>query len=275
MCLGMASCPRGVGEMMLDYLQKILSGEPINYGVFLKMLPERFRSRHGEIFSTDKVGASRWVVSIRDESAFAELLYLAQAPVDRVDAAKRGDSHRHGTAVSFLPVYHHGLNSTRPDLVVIAGDSVDMGFQIAPQVLVVENEYNFYKYQQTLAYAGQMTETPLSMSSCDVVFGAGNRVTNESVTAWLSEYNRVFCAFDYDAGGLHMFNTISSRLGDTAVFVQPDDWQPWLECFVKTPESTERYTSALRLAENLGFRGLAEAFRRTGKFMEQEALLDE
>lgn len=260
---------------MNNYLQKILNGESINYGAFLKQLPERFRNQHGEIFSTEKVGTNRWVVTVQDESIFAELLHLAQAPVDRADAAKKGDSHRHGTDVSFLLAYHRSTSSTRPDVAVVAGDSVDMGFQPASQVLVVENEYNFYKFQQTLAYAGQMLESPLRVSNCDVVFGAGNRITKASVIDWLSDYDRVFCAFDYDAGGLHMFNTISSRLGDTAVFVQPDDWQPWLDRFAKVPESTERYTSALRSAENLGFLGLAEAFRKTGKFMEQEALLDE
>lgn len=271
----MHSCHLGLGKLLNNYLEKILKGEPINYGAFLKQLPERFRNQHSEIFSTVKVDTNRWAVTVEDESTFAELLYSAQAPVDRADAAKRGDSHRHGTDVSFLLVHHRNTHFTRPDVAVVAGDFVDIGFETGSQVLVVENEYNFYKYEQTLAYAGRMLGRHLGVSNCDVVFGAGNRVAKASVIDWLSEYDRVFCAFDYDAGGLHMFNTISSRLGATAVFVQPGDWQPWLDRFAKVPESTERYTAALRLAENLGFLGLAEAFRKTGKFMEQEALLDE
>jgi hypothetical protein len=57
--------------------------------------------------------------------------------------------------------------------------------------------------------------------------------------------------------------------------VQPADWQPWLTSFHKSPDSTERFTKALSLAEDLGFVDLAGAFRTTGKFMEQEVILDE
>lgn len=39
--------------------------------------------------------------------------------------------------------------------------------------------------------------------------------------------------------------------------------------------NTQRFTKAIALAEGLGFVPLAEAFRATGKFMEQEMILDE
>ena len=72
-----------------------------------------------------------------------------------------------------------------------------------------------------------------------------------------------------------MFSTIAASLGDKARFVQPRDWQPWLGRFRNTPDSTERFTRAISLAEGLGFNSLAEVFRSTGKFMEQEMILDE
>lgn len=72
-----------------------------------------------------------------------------------------------------------------------------------------------------------------------------------------------------------MFSTMAASLGDKARLVQPTDWQPWLARFCKVPDSTERFTKALSLAEGLGFMSLAEAFRATGKFMEQEMILDE
>lgn len=260
---------------MNDYLKKILRGQPINYEAFLKKLPESFRCRHRDIFATEKVQTNRWVVTVLDETGFAELQNRAEAPASRVDAAKKGNSHRHGTDVSFLLAYHLGLVSSRPDIVVIANDSVDVGFHPARSVLVVENECNFYQYRQMLDFASEALGKRLELVECDVVLGGGNRITRAAILDWLKGYEEVFCAFDYDAGGLQMFSTMAASLGDKATFVQPTDWQPWLDRFCKVPDSTERFTKALSLAEALGFVSLAEAFRATGKFMEQEMILDE
>ncbi|AMQ87879.1 Wadjet anti-phage system protein JetD domain-containing protein [Marinobacter sp. LQ44] len=260
---------------MNDYLEKILKNKAINYEAFLKKLPDAMRRRHRELFATEKVGANRWQVTILDEAAFAALQRQAAAPVSRVDAAKKGDSHRHGTEVSFLLVYHNALTGNRPDSVVITGDSVDIGFRPAPRVLVVENERNFYHYRQMLAFAGDCLGQTLGLTNCDVVLGGGNRITRAADLNWLAGYDEVLCAFDYDAGGLQMLASVRSALGDKACYLQPADWQPWLSRFRKTADTTERFTKAIMLAEDLGFVSLAQAFRATGKFMEQEMILDE
>tara|TARA_R100000322_G_scaffold126301_3_gene82836 strand:- start:579 stop:1361 length:783 start_codon:yes stop_codon:yes gene_type:complete len=258
-----------------NYLEKILQGQAINYEAFLKKLPDVLRQRHRELFSTEKAGPNRWRVTVLDEAAFEALREQAAAPVSRVDAARKGDSHRHGTEVSFLLVYHHALTGHRPDSVVIAGDSVDIGFKPASRVLVVENERNFYHYRQMLAFAGECLGRPTKLTSCDVVLGGGNRITRTADLNWLAGYDEVLCAFDYDAGGLQMFASVRSALGNKACYLQPADWQLWLSRFRKTPDATERFTKAIMLAEDLGFVSLAQAFRATGKFMEQEMILDE
>ncbi len=260
---------------MKDYLQKILQGHPINYEAFLKKLPDQFRGRHRDMFATEKVQSNRWLVTVLDEAAFAALQDIAEAPLSRIDAAKKGNSHRHGTEVSFLLVYHQGLVSGRPDVVVIESDFVDIGFHPARAVLVVENERNFYQYPQMLNFTSETLGKPLDLAECDVVLGGGNRIARCAILDWLKGYEEVFCAFDYDAGGLQMFSTMAASLGDKATFLQPSDWQPWRARFRKIPDSTERFTKALLLAERLGFMPLAEAFRATGKFMEQEMILDE
>lgn len=260
---------------MNDYLEKVIKGQAINYEAFLKKLPGDFRRRHRELFATEKVGANRWRVTVLDKAAFESLQEQASAPLSRVDAAKKGDSHRHGTGVNFLLVYHRLCPGNRPDSVVVTKDFVDIGFSPAPSVLVVENERNFYHYRQMLAFAGKCLGQPLDLTDCDIVLGAGKRITRAADLNWLKGYDEVFCAFDYDAGGLQMFSTIQSVLGAKACFLQPVEWQPWLSRFRKTPDSTERFTRALSLAEDLGFMPLAQAFRATGKFMEQEMILDE
>lgn len=260
---------------MNDYLQKILKGQAINYEAFLKKLPEPFRSQSRTLFATKRVSSNRWRVTVLDQQAFEALLQQAAAPLSRADAANKGDSHRHGSGVSFLLVYHKALSDSRPDVVVITGQSVVAAFQPAPRVLVVENETNFYHYQRMLAYASDCLGKPVTLPDCDVVFGSGNRITRRADIDWLAGYNEVLCAFDYDAGGLQMFRTLQAILGGKAQYLQPLDWRPWLASFRKTPDTTERFTRALALAEDLGFGPLAQAFRSTGKFMEQEMILND
>lgn len=260
---------------MNDYLQKILKGQAINYEAFLKKLPEAFRRRHRDLFSTEKVGANRWRVTVLNTSVFDELQQHVATPVSRIDAARKGNSHGHGTDVSFLLAYHQAILSSRPDTLVITGDGVDIGFRPRSDVLIIENERNFYGYQPMLSFASEAAGVPLTLASCDVVLGGGNRITQAASLNWLAGYQRVFCAFDYDAGGLQMFATIAGRLGARAQFVQPTDWQPWLAQFRMAPKTTERFTKAVALAEDLGFVALAQAFRATSKFMEQEMILDD
>lgn len=260
---------------MKAYLNKILKGQPLNYEALLKALPADMARNHRKLFSTEKVAPNRWLVSVLDEPLFAELLARAEAPQNRAHAARQGDSHRHGTGHAFLLVFHEPTVAGRPEVVICSDDGANAGFQPAAQVLVVENEENFFHYRQMLDFAGRCLGTTLVLPDCDVVLGGGNRITRKACRQWLDQYQAVYCAFDYDAGGLEMFNTLRQSLGEKARFVQPPDWSAWYHACKKTPNSTLRFTRAIALAEDLGFDGLAEAFRVTGKFMEQETILDD
>lgn len=271
----MAALTSIVGTSLKTYLDKILRGEPVNYPAFLKKLPERARRVHRDLFETRKVSVNRWLVTVIDDATFSKLVETAEAPVNRLEAAKQGDSHRHVTAVSFVLAYHQRQPGPRPDTVVVVGGDVDMGFVPATNVLVIENEENFYRYRRMLEFSSEVLGFPLTLANCDVVLGGGNRITQPSSLQWLAGYRKVYCAFDYDMGGLQMFTTMDRVLRDKACFVQPSEWKPWLSRFRMLPKTTERFTKAVSLAEDLGFVGLARAFRSTGKFMEQEMILDD
>ncbi|MDY6815631.1 MAG: hypothetical protein SV598_07110 [Pseudomonadota bacterium] len=258
-----------------QYLQKIRRGQPINYEAFLRRLPEAVRRKHRDIFRPEKVSGNGWVVHVLDPSAFAELEQSSASPVSRAHAAEQGDSHRHGTGHSFLLVYREGLASDRPDTVVVSESGADCGFGLQPSAMVIENEENFFEYQRMLAFASACENTSLGLENCDVVLGSGNRITRRACMAWLNRYQRVYCAFDYDAGGLQMFATMAGYLGEKASFIQPRNLESWHPKFRKAPANTERFTRGIQLAEGLGFSSLATAFRETGKFMEQEMILDD
>ena len=266
---------------MKDYLQKIRAGQPINYAAFLKALPADIARRHGQLFQTTRVSPQRWLVTILDEAAFAALEQRAITPTDRVAAASQGDSHRQRNSHSFLLVYRDTSHregqqaSQRPDVVVLSDHGAEQDFTAKPAVLVIENEENFFHYKTMLAFASDCTGQPLSLANCDVVLGAGARISSTNSLRWLGGYQRVYTAFDYDGGGLRIYASLARTLGQKVHWVQPKDWQPWRAAFRKAPKSTERFTEAVHLAEDLGFGALAAMFSSTGKFMEQEMILDD
>ncbi|MDX1587915.1 MAG: hypothetical protein R3296_03170 [Oleiphilaceae bacterium] len=255
-------------------LMRIRRGEGVNYPLFLRQLPAELSGRHHQLFRTEKVASNRWRVQCLDESLLASLEARSEVPDNRVAAARQGDSHRTGTDKTFLLVYHDQLTDARPEVVCLSPDETLQEFTAKSQVLVVENEQNFAFPQAMLAFATDCSGRPCDRHNTDVVLGAGNRITSALSVTWLSGYDRVLCAFDYDPGGLRLFSSLARRLGQKAHFVQPVDWGPWESCFVRRPANTERFTGAIDQALELGFTDLAEIFRRTGHFMEQEMLLE-
>ncbi len=209
-----------------------------------------------------------------DPAVWTRLEEAAETPLDRVSAARLGDSHRHRTEAAFLLVYHADLQDERPDVVYLTEGKHVQGFVSKPNVLLVENEENFFRPHEMLDLASRLRGEPLSLANTDVVLGSGNRVTRELCVNWLNAYETVLCAFDYDRGGLGMFSSVRRRLGDKAVYLQPQGWDRYHTAFRRMPDSTEAFREAIDMAERQGFAELARAFRETGRFMEQEVFLE-
>ena len=263
---------------LAQYLTQIHNGELINYAVFKKTLPKDAQIDHHLIFKPQKqaVGKNKYKdkVDILDQQRFDQLLKQAGMPAqNRVEAAQKGDSHQVATSYSFLLVYHNHLPDVRPEVVLLHADQLSQTFKPKKQLLIIENEENFFCYQQLLPLLGDFYGQPLDLSHCDIVFGAGNQINKGLNLCFLDQYHSVLCAFDFDFGGLGMFKTLQQRLGKHAAFLMPSDFSPWLDGFKKPPKDPDQWLAAMTLANELGFDALAATFKHTRYFMEQEILL--
>jgi hypothetical protein len=260
---------------MKKYLKNIQQGRPLNYEAFLKKLPADVALRHRDYFATERISAQRWQVTCLDSAVMGRLEALAETPESRTHAARQGDSHRHRTGAAFVLACHSELPDERPEVVYLSEGVRRQSFTQKERVLVVENENNFAAPAAMLRFASHCLGEPLSLANCDLVLGGGNRVNRRLVTDWLASYATVYCAFDYDLGGLKMFASLQGRLGDAAAFVQPADWCPWANAFTRSPQTGERLKTAIELANRLGFAQLAGMFVATRQFMEQEMIFNE
>ena len=255
------------------YLDQISEGKAVNYTKFLKALPPQYQHRKHELFSTELIAPNAWLVTILDDQAHSELSSLAEKSTSRLHAADQGNSHRTSTTVSYLLAYHELSPDKRPDIIYLDEQQTVQGFESKKQLLLIENEENFFQYASMCSAVSLAVGELVSLKNTDIALGSGMKVCTELNVQWYNSYDRVLCAFDYDLAGLQMFSSLKDRLQGKAVFVQPTDYSGWLSSFKKVPDSAVKLQKARELAERLGFTELSQVFADTRKFMEQELML--
>ena len=111
--------------------------------------------------------------------------------------------------------------------------------------------------------------------AADWLFGAGNQISNALNRAYLVQYGAVYCLFDWDIGGLHIFRNLQAMLPETAVrFVLPAEPEQYLMQSNRLLGTSQRG----RLSELSGMSSetdrLIAAMRHTGRVLEQEIYLN-
>ena len=264
--------------MLKKYLQQIKDGKSVHYTKFLQLLPPGFYQRRSELFKVKATGAGKWLLTVQDEQLFEQLWQSALAPADRQTASLQGNSHQAVTSYCYLLLYHNALQSPRPDLVLASTNpdgsaNISQGYQPKNSLLLIENEENFFCYPKVLQLTNQMLAMSLSLENCDVALAAGSRIGSALLTDWLAQYHQIYCAFDFDAAGLEVFDTLQKKYGDKVQFVVAPDLTPWLGGFKYQPKQKTQLEKAIALAAKHRLFGLEAAFLQSKHFLEQEVLL--
>lgn len=264
------------GSKLLDYLEHIQREEAVNVVGLRRALPAYVRASMSDYFEITPVDAKLSRVKPLDGSIMLELWSWASSPSSRVEAATKGDSHRFVVSKAYLMAFTGTSSLIYPDTVVITGDEAFHGFDPKRRVLLVENEENFHAWPTMLAFANAcLGRADLSPGNTDIILASGNRVNKAVTLGWLDKtYTEVLCAFDYDLGGLQMFETLKSTIPG-ARFLIPQSWERYRNAFCKSPETGDRLRKASAKSAALGLHPLSEMFQTTRKFMEQEMLLSE
>ena len=262
--------------MLSKLLQHIEQGKPVNYHKLLQLLPPVFYQQRSQLFKVSSRGVGKWQVQIADAQLFALLKQSALAPADRVTASLQGDSHQVSTSHCYLLLYHDALSAARPDVLLAGGGGSEIklsyGFTPKKTLLLIENEENFFAYPTVLQLASQMLAQPLSLSNTDVALAAGSRIGSALLTPFLQQYTQIWCAFDFDAAGLEVFDHLVKRYGKAVQLVCPPDLSPWQSGF-RVAAKPAQLDKAVQLANQHALYGLAEMFSSRKAFLEQEVLL--
>jgi len=261
-----------------QYLTKIKRREPINYDLFLKVLPASYSHNSKQLFQVTFASnkkTKKYLVTC-DEDTMNDLWQLSEPATDRVQSTLLGDSHKQRVSANLLMVYHREIASSLcPDVIYVSASDTLQHFKPQKRLLLVENEENFIQYDTFIDTLSRLTSHQIYIEDTDIALGGGNRASSQFLMKVYSQYDEILCAFDYDLGGLKTFRSIQAVLGDKVHFVQPSDYSTVASLFKKSPDSDTKLLDTIDMANSLGFCELADIFKKTRHFMEQESLLAE
>lgn len=209
-----------------SYLRSISLGHSINFQAFAKEMCKQGKSMGYllDTFSASKVGKSSYQVTVLREDRFAELIreFVPSAIEGRIGAAFDGDSHT--VAVSSSLLITRSVAQPHPSVVVLSEHAWMSPNAPRSAALLVENLENFLALEQTLALVADCGVVELT-DDLDIIYSAGNQITNRLNIPFLSQYQSLYCLFDADLGGLTMYRSLLSALPDKprVVFAYPSD----------------------------------------------------
>ena len=194
---------------IFKYLNKIKSGEPLNFDSFRNQLLKQGIDDKTlfEIFETEIKSRSSYLVKVLDQERFAQLLidFPEHEIKDRVSAAKAGDSHRH--AVSQAMVILWSAQSNHPVVILNDADKINSPVTLSKRLLIIENQENFIQKQRTLDFLQQQF-SDFNAENLDIAHGSGNAISNRLNKAFFNQYQKIDCLLDLDLGGLEIFKNL-------------------------------------------------------------------
>lgn len=259
-------------KRLASYLDKIANNTPINYQAFLKVLPEGIREDVQLIANLTFLKGNMYRVQIPCDELLSRLKELTIKPTNRSEASILGDSHKEKTSVSFMLAFHEKCHAIHPETIIITRTSVNIQFTPKKQLLIVENSELFFASDILFTQINKIFDLKLTLNDTDLIYGSGNQITHHLNQQFLAQYDSVICFLDYDLGGLTIFTGLKNMLGNTASFLEPPT-KKLDKYFVKMPESSEHYFSALKKAQTLGLMKLHSCLLSQKAFMEQEVIL--
>ena len=204
-----------------EYFHKVRLGKPINYTAFAKECDKNKLTGWKKVFRATHEGKQRYKIEVINEARFTEWCGIFCGRVEnRAQAARTGDSHRANTGASFLLRY--GANASVPELVWLDGASRPSENRHAVAVLV-ENLENF-SHIGAMKRVLRQWQPETADTGADWHYGAGNQIGNGLNRAYLSQYQKIYCLFDWDVGGLMIFRNLRRMLPETELrFALPEN----------------------------------------------------
>lgn len=207
-------------------------------------------------------------ITVLDQQIFEQLTEQFEPAKDMVEAAQKGNSHAAGTSVSYLIGKITGNQNHYA--IVNRTESTESSLDLSniDTVILIENSECFTQSDNLLKHFPQLQ----IIKNALIVWSMGNGVTHANTYRFLSMFEKVYCCFDYDLGGLTTFKSLRQNVKSDVDYCVPENLEKKSALFVLEVEQEKLYAT-IDMAEQLEFNTLAKILRVKKRTMEQEALL--
>lgn len=217
------------------YLENFDNNKSLNLIAFRKLV-ESLNLNHrftlSDIQAKRDKGQRYFVTSINPSLLENLRQYAGHISSDRISAACENNSHNHKVIGSYLLVIQSPL-STTPEkhhpIVLLFDDhgnttypTPDLAKNRAKNALLIENRQLLIKWQQTTDFL--RAHCDFNCLDYDIIFGAGNEISNSFHKPYLSQYQKLYFCFDIDLGGVAIAKNLINLLPTVPYeFVMPAD----------------------------------------------------
>ncbi|MDA5133621.1 Wadjet anti-phage system protein JetD domain-containing protein [Psychrobacter sp. ANT_H3] len=283
-------------------LSSIKNGKSINLLRFKKLVDSLnlgVRFELSDIKATKSSGNNYRVIGLPTELDQVLKHYVNQIGDDRISSARQNLSHNHKVMGSYLLLIHDahlsGLlqssNISHPMVITIDAQGMPsyppsfleeqpLDMQASAEVerrkvkdaVIIENRQLFLNWTQTKAFL--QTRCQFSSSNYDVIFGAGNDISNSLHRKFLSDYQKLYVCGDIDLGGMTIASNLIKLLPDSLIeLVIPDDLEQRLNQVASFTKP--KTVSDIRhiCSHHVELYAVSDVITKTHKTLEQESYL--
>ena len=285
-----------------NMLSSIENGKSINLLRFKKLIDSLNLGvcfELSDIKATKSLGSSYHVISLPTELDQVLKHYVNQIGDDRISSARQNLSNSHKVMGSYLLLIHDAhlsgslqfSNMSHPIVVTIDAKGKpsyppsfsdelsldpktigDMKLRKGKDALIIENRQLFLNWTQTKTFLQKRCQ--FSSTSYDVIFGAGNDISNSLHQKFLSDYQKLYVCGDIDLGGVTITSNPIKLLPDSLVeFVIPDDLEHRLSQVASFTKP--KTVSDIRhiCSHHVELDAISDVITKTHKTLEQESYL--
>ena len=261
------------------FVDSIDNAKPVNLRRLQKTI-EQLSLTHR--YNPTDIDASRtakpdyYLIKSVNEDLMSELRRLvAGLDEDRISGALQNRSHDHKVDGSILLI----RKSVEYPAVILFDTygnyqhTCQHTHHPAKQALLIENRQLFIHIERTLTFLYQHCGLPKD-NELDIIFGAGNEISNSLHKKLLSKYDTLYMLFDFDLGGLTIAkNLYNLSMNNSKVFLYPSDIQKRLAGVVEK-FGNEELGKVITIGQDCPpLKPICEIIRNHMKFIEQESYL--
>lgn len=283
-------------------LSSIENGKSINLLRFKKLIDSLNLGvcfELSDIKATKSSGSNYRVISLPTELDQVLKYYVNQIGDDRISSARQNLSHSHKVMGSYLLLIHDAhlsdllqfSNMSHPIVITIDAKGQpcypisfsdemssdpqtigDMKLRKGKDAVIIENRQLFLNWTQTKAFL--QTRCQFSSSSYDVIFGAGNDISNSLHREFLSNYRKLYVCGDIDLGGVTITSNLIKLLPNNPIeFVMPDDLEHRLNQVASFTKSKTISDIRHICSHHVELDAISDVITKTHKTLEQESYL--